>query len=58
MMVRLLDINLPAKKFNNVVFPDPDVPKIAVKEWGGNMPVWGWRIVFDYFFTLALTYTV
>ena len=27
----LLDINLPDKKFKNVVFPDPDGPRIAVK---------------------------
>ena len=38
-IVKLSDINLPAKKFSNVVLPDPEVPKIAVKEFGGNIPV-------------------
>lgn len=40
-MVRLSDINLPARKLRSVVFPDPDVPRIAVKECGGKIPVCG-----------------
>ena len=37
--VRLFDISLPAKKFRKVVLPEPDGPKIAVKDSGGMQPV-------------------
>ena len=33
-----LDINLPDKKFKKVVLPEPDGPKIAVKDCAGIIP--------------------
>ena len=42
---RLLDSNLPERRFNIVVFPQPDGPTIAVKVPGENFPEQGFRIV-------------
>lgn len=36
--IKLSDISLPAKKFKNVVLPDPDGPNMAVKDSAGTMP--------------------
>jgi hypothetical protein len=30
--VRLVDMSLPARKFKKVVFPEPDGPRMAVKD--------------------------
>lgn len=35
---RLSDMRRPARKLRNVVFPDPDGPKIAVKDYAGMIP--------------------
>jgi hypothetical protein len=32
-MIRLFVINLPDKKLSRVVFPDPEGPKMAVKDY-------------------------
>lgn len=43
--IRLSDISRPAKKFKKVVLPEPDGPKIAVKDSAGIIPFCVCRIV-------------
>jgi len=52
--IRLSDINLPDKKFNKVVLPDPEGPKIAVKVYEGISPDCLCKITFYSFFILAV----
>ena len=51
---KLLDINLPAKKFRKVVLPDPEGPKMAVNDSAGIHPFCGCKIVLYYDLTFAL----
>ena len=53
--MRLFDIRRPAKKFRNVVLPDPEGPRIAVKDSAGIIPLWGWRMILSgWFFIFAV----
>lgn len=36
--IKLSDMSLPARKFRNVVLPEPDGPNIAVKDYEGMIP--------------------
>ena len=47
-------MSLPDKKLSRVVFPEPEGPRIAVNVEALMSPYWRCRIVFVYFFTLAL----
>lgn len=53
----LLDMSLPPRKLRKVVLPEPDGPRMAVKDCAGMTPFCWWRMVLVYFFTLALTVT-
>jgi hypothetical protein len=37
-MVKLLDMSLPDKKLRRVVFPEPEGPSMAVKDFSGINP--------------------
>jgi len=52
-MVKLSETSLDERKFNNVVLPEPDGPKMAVKLSAWIRPFCRWRIVLVYFLILA-----
>ena len=43
--IRLLDMSLPAKKLRNVVLPEPEGPRIAVKDYAGITPLWECKMI-------------
>ena len=46
---RFYESNLPESKFNKVVFPEPEGPRIAVNVLGSNLPEAFLRIFFSTF---------
>jgi hypothetical protein len=52
--LRFYESNLPESKFNKVVFPEPDGPRMAVNVLGSNLPEAFLRIFFYSFFFSTL----